>query len=90
MAASVLKEGPLQRSAWDMRHGHRPYNPDTGVHHAIDPQAARSLTPRAPPPIVSWPTLSPSVPCSQQRQRVYNYPRMSPICCNSFASLIFW
>lgn len=40
-------------------------------------------------PIISWPTLPPSVPCSQQPWRIYNYTWMSPICCNSFASLIF-
>lgn len=88
---SVLREMILQRYAvLTVGHTHCTYNSSPGAHDAIYFQPAKSLTPSPPPPIISWPTLSPSVPCSQQPWRSYNYTWMSPVCCNSFASLIFW
>lgn len=88
---SALRETILQRyTTLTAGHTHCTYNSNPGAHDAIYFQPAKSLTPSTPPPIISWPTLSPSVPCSQQHWRSYNYTWMSPVCCNSFASLIFW
>lgn len=88
---SMLRERILHHYA-ALTTGHTPcvYHSRPGAHDAVYFQPAKPLTPSPPPPVGSWPTLSPSVPCSQQPWRSYNYTWMSPICWNSFASLIGW